>query len=65
MAERKPLVLVKGQPQELPSGDVLPAQGSIPFYKTDGTSDTIALTASSAVPFYETTGSANNIPLVT
>lgn len=40
MAERKPLVLVDGQPQELPSGDTVDADMGdaelLPFITTDG-----------------------------
>jgi len=38
--------------------------GVFPFYRADGTSDSIGLTGDQALPFYESDGSANNIPLV-
>lgn len=42
------------------------AQGVFPFYKADGTSDTIALTGSTSneLPFNKADGTASNIPLV-
>ena len=36
-----------------------------PFYKADGTSDTIALISSSYLPFYNSSGTAKNIALIT
>lgn len=38
---------------------------SIPFYKANGTLDTIPLTAESKLPFYKSNGSASNITLIT
>ena len=37
----------------------------IPFYKTNGSLDTISLNSDSTVPFFKANGSADNIPLVT
>lgn len=64
MAERKPLVIINGEVKRLPDGDTLPGGGSIPFYKEDGTSDTIALTSSSEIPFFKEDGTQDNIALV-
>ena len=36
-----------------------------PFYKADGTSDTIALISSTYLPFYNSSGTAKNIALIT
>jgi hypothetical protein len=36
---------------------------SLPFYKSAGTLDTIALTSDAKLPFIKTNGSASNIPL--
>ena len=36
-----------------------------PFYKADGTSDTIALVSSTYLPFYNSSGTAKNIALIT
>lgn len=36
-----------------------------PFYKADGTSDTIALISSSYLPFYNSSGASKNIALIT
>jgi hypothetical protein len=36
-----------------------------PFYKADGTSDTIALVSSSYLPFFNSSGTAKNIALTT
>lgn len=44
--------------------DIGSQTGSIPFHRSDGTNDTIALTSSNAIPFYESDGSANSIALV-
>ena len=35
-----------------------------PFYKSDGTGDTIALVAGTALPFYKADGSSDNITLI-
>lgn len=37
----------------------------IPFYKANGSLDTIALTSDSKIPFYKAAGTASNIPLTT
>jgi hypothetical protein len=38
--------------------------GSIPFYKSDGTLDEIALTSDSSIPFFLSDGTQDNIALV-
>ena len=35
-----------------------------PFYKADGTSDTISLISNSYLPFYNSSGTAKNIALI-
>lgn len=66
MAVRKPLVLISGQPQELPSGDTVSGTPlTFPFYKSTGASDPIALVSGTHLPFFDSTGSANNIALST
>ena len=64
MAERKPLVMVSGRKVELPAGDTLPHSGVFPFYRADGTYDSIPLHLGTALPFYNAAGAAKNITLV-
>lgn len=63
MATRRPLVLVAGSVQELPTGDVFPVPRAFPFFLASGTQSDIDLTTASALPFFLASGSASNIPL--
>lgn len=70
MAERRPLVMIGGEYQQLPVGDTLPGAGAggymvyIPFYTTDNTLDRIPLVTGGLVPFKKTDGSDSNIALI-
>lgn len=64
MAEKRPLVNYAGSVQELAVGDTLPHSGVFPFYRADGTYDSIPLLLGTELPFYDASGAAKNITLV-
>lgn len=64
MAEKRPLANYAGSIRELAVGDTLPNAGVFPFYRADGTFDSILLVLGTALPFYDAAGAAKNITLV-
>lgn len=68
MAERRPLVLVNGQPQELPVGDTLPGGGSAPppadsiaYTYTDGRVTSVTKDGATTTITYNMDGTVNTV----